>query len=76
MGQSVREGGSIPAGNDKQKYCRNVKRWSSADMVLRWSSAMLLEVEKRFRKIRGYRSMSQLLAALSAVNMDNKKATG
>ena len=59
----------------KQKYCRNVKRWSSADMVLRWSSAMLLEVEKRFRKIRGYRSMPQLLAALSTFSMDNKKAT-
>ena len=59
----------------KQKYCRNVKRWTSADMVLRWSSAMLLEVEKRFRKIRGHRSMPQLLAALSTVSMDKKKAT-
>ncbi len=59
----------------KQKYCRNVKRWTSADMVLRWSSAMLLEIEKRFRKIRGHRSMPQLLAALSTVSMDKKKAT-
>ncbi len=57
----------------KQKYCRNVKRWSSADMVLRWSSAMLLEVEKRFRKIRGYRSMPQLLTALNTVEMDTKE---
>jgi hypothetical protein len=59
----------------KQKYCRNVKRWSSAGMVLRWSSAMLLEVEKRFRKIRGHRGMPQLLAALYTVSMDKKKAT-
>lgn len=59
----------------RRKYCRNVKRWSSADMVLRWSSAMLLEVEKRFRKIRGFRNMPQLIAALSTTNMDTKKAS-
>jgi len=60
----------------KRKYCRNVKRWSSGTMVLRWSAAMLLEVEKRFRRIRGYRSMSRLLAALStaAIDVDKKKA--
>ncbi len=58
----------------KQKYCRNVKRWSSADMVLRWSSAMLLEVEKRFRKIRGYRSMPQLISALNTIDVDKNKA--
>ena len=60
----------------KQKYCRNVKRWSSGTMVLRWSGAMLLEVEKRFRRIRGYRSMPQLLAALNtaAIDVDTKKA--
>lgn len=58
----------------KQKYCRNVKRWSSGDMVLRWSSAMLLEVEKRFRRIRGHRNMPQLLSALN-IDVDKKKAT-
>ena len=58
----------------KQKYCRNVKRWSSADMALRWSSAMLLEVEKRFRRIRGHRSMPQLISALNTVEVDKKKA--
>ena len=57
----------------KPKYCRNVKHWSSGDMVLRWSSAMLLEVEKRFRRIRGFRNMPQLLAALN-VAMESKKA--
>ena len=61
----------------KQKYCRNVKRWSRGDMVLRWSSAMLLEVEKRFRRIRGHRSVRQLLSSLNLVNIDvdKKKAT-
>ena len=56
----------------KQKYCRNVKRWSSADMVLRWSSAMLLEVEKKFRRLRGHRNMPQLVAALSRHVETNK----
>jgi len=57
----------------KPKYCRNVKRWSSGDMVLRWSSAMLLELEKRFRRIRGHKNMPQLLAALN-VGVETKKA--
>lgn len=57
----------------KPKYCRNVKRWSSGDMVLRWSSAMLLELEKRFRRIRGHQSMPKFLAALD-VGVERKKA--
>jgi hypothetical protein len=35
-------------------------------MVLRWSAAGLLEAERGFRKIAGYRAMPILLAALRA----------
>jgi putative transposase len=42
----------------------NVKRWSTNDQVHRYLATSLLEAEKHFRKIRGYRSMSVLVAAL------------
>jgi hypothetical protein len=36
---------------------RNVKRWSSGDMALRWTAAGMLEAERQFRKIIGYRDL-------------------
>lgn len=47
-----------------RKRCRNVKRWRSQEMVQRWVGTMLVEVERRFRRVRGYREMPLLLAAL------------
>ena len=43
---------------------RNVKRWRSAQMVRRWVGGMLLAAERRFRRIRGYKSLPLLLNAL------------
>lgn len=43
---------------------RRVKRWRGGDMRLRWSAAGLLQAEQNFRRIRGYRMMAKLLAAL------------
>ena len=45
---------------------RRVKRWRPGDMRLRCSAAGLLAAEKGFRRIRGYQSMSVLLAKLNA----------
>lgn len=45
---------------------RRVKRWRPGDMRLRWSAAGLLAAEKGFRRIRGYKSMSVLLAKVNA----------
>ena len=39
---------------------RNVKRWSSGDMCLRWAAAGMLETEARFRKVEGYRGLAGL----------------
>lgn len=44
--------------------CRNVKRWRSLEMVQRWVGTMFLEVEARFRRVRGHRQMPLLLAVL------------
>jgi putative transposase len=42
----------------------NVKRWRNGKMVLRWTAAGLLEAEKHFRKINGYREIPILHRAL------------
>jgi transposase-like protein len=39
---------------------RNVKRWSSGEMGLRWTAAGMLEAEKQFRKVIGYTQLPQL----------------
>jgi putative transposase len=45
---------------------RNVKRWrDNNDMRRRWCAAGLLEAEKKFRRVRGYRQMPDLVAALA-----------
>jgi transposase-like protein len=45
---------------------RNVKRWRDGQMVLRWVGAALQEAERGFRRIRGYKDMPKLVAALRA----------
>jgi putative transposase len=45
---------------------RRVRRWQSGTMVLRWTAAGVLEAERGFRKIAGYRAMPLLVAALRA----------
>jgi transposase-like protein len=43
---------------------RNVKRWSSGEMALRWTAAGMLEAERQFRKIIGYRDLATLVNAI------------
>jgi transposase-like protein len=43
---------------------RNVKRWSSGEMALRWTAAGMLEAEKQFRRIIGYRNLATLVVAI------------
>ncbi len=43
---------------------RNVKRWRNGKMALRWTAAGMLEAEKQFRRIRGYRDLPSLTRAL------------
>jgi transposase-like protein len=45
---------------------RNVKRWKDGQMTLRWIAGALSDAKGRFRKLRGYRDMKTLLAALKA----------
>ena len=43
---------------------RNVNRWRDGHMVLRWTAAGMLNAERSFRRIKGYKQMPQLVAAL------------
>ena len=43
---------------------RNVKRWQEADMRLRWTAAGMLEAERQFRRIIGYRDLANLAVAV------------
>jgi putative transposase len=47
---------------------RNVKRWSSGEMALRWTAAGMLEAERQFRKIVGYRDLATLVTAIERNN--------
>ena len=47
-----------------RKTCRNVKRWRGQEMSRRWAVAALLDAEKRFRRIRAFRLLPTLIAAL------------
>ena len=53
--------------------CGNVKRWRDANMAWRWAGTVLLEVEKRFHRVKGYRDLPMLLEKLKE-GVDQKEA--
>lgn len=47
-----------------------VKNWSSGnDQVSRWSATMLLDAEKKFRTLKGYKDIDKLIKELKAFNL-------
>jgi len=49
-----------------RRVCRNVKRWRSASMALRWTAAAMQEAAKGFRRLKAYKHLPALRAALAA----------
>jgi len=45
-------------------FTRRVRRWRDGNMVARWVATGLLDLEKRFRRIRGHREIPKLLISL------------
>lgn len=43
---------------------RNVKRWRDGEMALRWTAAGMLEAERQFRRVIGYRDLGKLAVAV------------
>ena len=51
-----------------------VKNWKSgANQVSRWAAATLMETEKKFRTIQGYREIPKLISELENLNVENNQ---
>jgi len=48
-----------------ERVARNVKRWHAGDQALRWTATGLLEAEKKFRRVKGYRELAALQSKLN-----------
>jgi hypothetical protein len=60
-----------------RRTSRNVKCWSSGEMALRWTAAGMLEAERQFRRIIGYRDLAQLVVAIEPeLPAESRQATG
>ena len=44
-------------------------------MIVRWASAAVLDAQKRFHRIRGYKQMPQLAVALESIETEQNNAT-
>lgn len=54
-------------------HARNVKRWQNGDMRLRWAAAGMVAASAQFRRVKGYRQLPKLAAALRhAVGADDQ----
>jgi putative transposase len=51
-------------------HATRVKRWSSGEMALRWAAAGMLAAEGQFRRVKGYRELPRLAAALERVTAE------
>ena len=49
-----------------QRVSRNVKRWQHGGMALRWAVTGLIEAQKTFRRVKGYRELPALLRVLES----------
>ena len=47
-----------------RRTSRNVKRWQSGEMCLRWTAAGMLEAEHQFRRVIGYPKLPALAVAV------------
>ncbi len=56
-------------------YSRNVKRWRSGTMVVRWVSAAIVDAEKKFRRVHGWREITTLVSALGDLEAKEEAST-
>jgi putative transposase len=52
--------------NGIRNITRRVKRWRGGSMILRWLGTALHELQEHFHRIKGFRGMNILIAALEA----------
>jgi putative transposase len=56
-----------------ERVVRNVKRWREGDQSLRWTATGLLEAEKRFNRIKGYRQIGILSRRLNPLTVQQEE---
>ena len=59
-----------------QKVTARVKRWREGDTRERWSTAGLLRAKSKFRRVKGYRQIPQLIASPDAQLLDARRRAG
>ena len=57
-----------------REIARRVKRWQGGTTILRWIAAGVLEAERSFCKMVGYRELPKLVAALRAHDLAIERA--
>ncbi len=55
-------------------HSKNVKRWQGGSMVVRWVSAAIVEAEKKFRRVQGWRDIEKLVTALEVLEDKDQAA--
>ncbi len=53
-----------------REHASNVRRWRDGEMTLRWAAAGMESARSQFRRVKGYRQLPQLAAALEAATID------
>ncbi len=53
-----------------REHSSNVKRWRDGEMTLRWAAAGMESARSQFRRVKGYRQLPQLAAALETATID------
>jgi transposase-like protein len=56
-------------------YSSNVKRWQSGSMVVRWTCSAIVEAEKKFRRVQGWRDIQKLVKALEHLEANEEAMT-
>ena len=54
-----------------RRVCRNVKRWRSPSMAMRWTAAAMQEAAKGFRRLKAHKQLPTLRVALEAHKTKN-----
>lgn len=73
--RTFRSANPIESMFDKVEYrSRRVKSWKGRNQVPRWAASSLLLHEGKFRRIRGYKQMHMLVAALENRAVDSSQA--
>jgi putative transposase len=57
-----------------ERYTRRITRWKNSSQRQRWVASVLLEIEPRLRKIKGFRHLPKLRPAMKAQRLKRQQA--